>query len=156
MRRFFGSKVVDSAEASSKKGARGSRRGAHASSTVMSRYHLVKPPDSWVHIMRSNQGGVDMEAVPEEDLLRRKPTTFREEKWWTFTHSQSYKKAELRFLSAVAVGGNVYCTEPPSPTRLLRYARQIRTPLRRSCEKVHGTSILCCNSAKSLGNKKVS
>lgn len=104
MRRFFGSKVVDSAEVGSKKGGRGSRRTGHASSATMSRYHLVKPPDTWVHIMRSNQGGVAMEAIPEEELLGRKSTTFREEKWWTFTHSQSYKKAELRFLSAVAVG----------------------------------------------------
>lgn len=72
----------------------------------MSRYHLVKPPDTWAHILRSNQGGVAMEPVSEEELLTRKSITFREEKWWTFTHSQSYKKAELRFLSAVAVGGS--------------------------------------------------
>ncbi|KAG8901975.1 hypothetical protein FRC00_003091 [Tulasnella sp. 408] len=105
MRRFFGSKVVDSAEAGSKKGGRGSRRTGHASSSTMARYHLVKPPETWAHILRSNQGGVAMEPVSEEELLRRKSTTFREERWWTFTHSQSYKKAELRFLSAVAVGG---------------------------------------------------
>lgn len=37
--------------------------------------------------------------------LHRKPYKLAEDRWWTFEHAQSYKKTEMEFLSAVAMGG---------------------------------------------------
>ncbi|KAG8742356.1 hypothetical protein FRC10_001637 [Ceratobasidium sp. 414] len=77
MRRFFGSKVVNSA----KPGQR---------SQKVSRSHLTKPTQQWA----GTPQGISM--VPLDDYERRRKGYARNgEKWWNIEHSIDYKRTQL-------------------------------------------------------------
>ncbi|KAG9095267.1 hypothetical protein FS749_010776 [Ceratobasidium sp. UAMH 11750] len=87
MRRFFGSKVVNSA----KPGQR---------SQKVSRSHLTKPTQQWA--LAGTPHGISM--VPLDDYERRRKGYVRNgEKWWNIEHSIDYKRTQLKFLHCVTL-----------------------------------------------------
>ncbi|KAG8901436.1 hypothetical protein FRB99_005310, partial [Tulasnella sp. 403] len=90
LRRFFGSKVVNSNRPTS------SRRV-----NTPLRSQLTRPPPDW-HGIKPAQG-LSMRQLTDQER-KRKPYAMNDEKWWTVEHSHSYKKVEAEFLAAVAIG----------------------------------------------------
>ncbi|KAG8963840.1 hypothetical protein FRC03_002524 [Tulasnella sp. 419] len=89
LRRFFGSKVVNSAKEPT-------RRTHSALRTT-----LAKPPKGWGNLRVNN--GLSMRSLSTSELEGIVPI-IDGEKWWTFEHSTSYKKTQLEFLEHVAIG----------------------------------------------------
>ncbi|KAG8982657.1 hypothetical protein FRB93_007927 [Tulasnella sp. JGI-2019a] len=91
LRRFFGSKVVNSAKPVNSK-----------RSQVALRSQLTRPPSTWQNL-RMGQG-LAMRILTDLEQQQSTQLGMPGEKWWTIEHSQSYKKTQLEFLSAVAAG----------------------------------------------------
>ncbi|QRW16206.1 Transcriptional repressor TCF25 [Rhizoctonia solani] len=87
MRRFFGSKVVNSAKPSQRV-------------SKVSRSHLTRPTQQWG--LAGTPHGISM--VPLDDYeRRRKGYTRGGEKWWNVEHSVDYKRTQLKFLNCVTL-----------------------------------------------------
>ncbi|KAF8607494.1 DUF654-domain-containing protein [Ceratobasidium sp. AG-I] len=87
MRRFFGSKVVNSAKTGSR-------------SQKVPRSHLTKPTVQW--IPAGTPSGLSV--VPLDDYERRRKGYARPgEKWWNVEHSVDYKRTQLKFLQFVTL-----------------------------------------------------
>ncbi|CAE7230298.1 unnamed protein product [Rhizoctonia solani] len=87
MRRFFGSKVVNS----SKPNQRASK---------VSRSHLTRPTQQWG--LAGTPHGLSM--VPMDDYERRRKGYTRDgEQWWNVEHSIDYKRTQLKFLNCVTM-----------------------------------------------------
>lgn len=91
LRRFFGSKVVNSGKTSSKQ---------HRN--VAFRSQITHPPSTWI-MQRTSQGLAMRQLEPSE--ARTKIGTQTGDKWWTVDHSSSYKEVQLQFLQTVQIGG---------------------------------------------------
>ncbi|KAG8855858.1 hypothetical protein FRB96_006680 [Tulasnella sp. 330] len=91
LRRFFGSKVVNSAKPPNSKRTQ-----------VSLRSQLTRPASTWQNLRTAQ--GLAMRALTDSELQRSTSVGMPGERWWTIEHSQSYKKTQLEFLSAVAAG----------------------------------------------------
>lgn len=87
MRRFFGSKVVNSAKPSSR-------------SQKVSRSHLTKPTQQWSLV--GTPSGLSVVALDDYER-RRKGYARPGEKWWNVEHSVDYKRTQLKFLHCVTM-----------------------------------------------------
>ncbi|CEL59750.1 Transcription factor 25 OS=Homo sapiens GN=TCF25 PE=1 SV=1 [Rhizoctonia solani AG-1 IB] len=87
MRRFFGSKVVNSAKPSQR-------------ASKVSRSNLTRPTQQWGAAGMPH--GLSM--VPLDDYERRRKGYTRDgEKWWNVEHSIDYKRTQLKFLNCVTL-----------------------------------------------------
>ncbi|CUA69347.1 Transcription factor 25 [Rhizoctonia solani] len=85
MRRFFGSKVVNSSKPSQR-------------ASKVSRSHLTRPTQQWG--LAGTPHGLSM--VPMDDYERRRKGYTRDgEQWWNVEHSIDYKRTQLKFLNCV-------------------------------------------------------
>ena len=103
MRKFFGSRVVQSTKASSGSTQSGRRQGASAAL----RSNLTKPKPTW-WAARQREGlsvrvYTDEEVVEKLDRHGWNPAG--EEKWWTVEYSKKYKSMTKAFMSTVMSGG---------------------------------------------------
>ncbi|CAE6528242.1 unnamed protein product [Rhizoctonia solani] len=87
MRRFFGSKVVNS----SKPAQRASK---------VSRSHLTRPTQQWGQA--GTPHGLSMVSMDDYER-RRKGYTRDGEQWWNVEHSVDYKRTQLKFLNCVTL-----------------------------------------------------
>ncbi|KAG8679944.1 hypothetical protein FRC09_018603, partial [Ceratobasidium sp. 395] len=87
MRRFFGSKVVNSAKPAQRV-------------QKVSRSHLTKPTQQWGQA--GTPHGISM--APLDDYERKRKGYVRNgEKWWNIEHSVDYKHTQLKFLHCVTL-----------------------------------------------------
>ncbi|KAG8715022.1 hypothetical protein FRC11_006077 [Ceratobasidium sp. 423] len=87
MRRFFGSKVVNSSKSSQR-------------TSKVSRSHLTRPTQQWG--LAGTPHGLSM--VPMDDYERRRKGYTRDgEQWWNVEHPIDYKRTQLKFLNCVTL-----------------------------------------------------
>ncbi|CAE6444967.1 unnamed protein product [Rhizoctonia solani] len=87
MRRFFGSKVVNSSKPTQR-------------ASKVSRSHLTRPTQQWG--LAGTPHGISM--VPMDDYERRRKGYTRDgEQWWNVEHSIDYKRTQLKFLNCVTL-----------------------------------------------------